>query len=103
MPIPVFEPIDKFSFVPQIVNVMTPYCHIKNSHVVFGLNHNTWPEYSLGGIQLQRWCGETNKTNHRFPHYGILATENETITYTMGMSLSGVKLWFEVTDGHSMS
>ena len=88
---------------PQIVNVMTPYCDIKNSHVVFELNHTTWPEYSPGGLQLQRWCGETNKANHRFPHYDILATENETITYVMGMSLSGVKLWFKVTDGHSTS
>ncbi len=86
---------------PQIITVLSPTDSLNGVHVVFELNHATLPEYQAGGMQLQRWHGDQSLDVHNFPNLKALGIENETITYTMTMSLEGNQLKFEVLNGNS--
>ena len=86
---------------PQIVTVISPSSNLNGPHAVFELNHSTMPEYVPGGLQLQRWNGETVADFHAFPNSSVMSTTGEVVTYTTKMSISSGKLWFEIVDGTS--
>ncbi|MEX2286783.1 MAG: hypothetical protein WD648_06815 [Planctomycetaceae bacterium] len=86
---------------PQIVNSISPNGSLDGLHAVFELNHSTLPDYTAGGMQLQTWVGETNLEYKNSPGSGLLHHDDETVTYTLSMSVNGGSLTFEVVNGHS--
>ncbi len=86
---------------PQILTVMSPAGHIEGPHAIFELNHSTFPAFSPGGTQLQKWFGETNFGYRNFPNYDRLATNDEVIEFTSTMEVTDGDLVFEIRDGTS--
>lgn len=89
---------------PQVVCVISPLADTNSVHAVLELNHQSFPEYNAGGLQLQLWCGETALTDRIVcnAQNGVsLAHNDETITWTMRMSLNDGKLIFAVLNGQS--
>ena len=86
---------------PQIVTVISPYNSLDSVHAVFELNHSTLPSYGGGGMQLQKWFGDYPLSYHNSPSPSALAAANETVRFTMKMSVGEGKLQFEVVNGQS--
>lgn len=88
---------------PQIATIISPVETIEAEYGVLELNHTTQPDYSDGGIQLQRWNG-TFLTDYRQPvSNNRLTTPNETISYTMVMKVANGNLVFNVQNGNSQT
>lgn len=88
---------------PQIATIISPVENIEAEYGVLELNHTTQPDYSDGGIQLQRWNG-TFLTDYRPPvSNNRLTTPNETISYTMVMKINNGNLVFNVQNGSSQT
>jgi hypothetical protein len=92
---------DPDTIAPQILNVISPTSSLTGKYAIFELNHRTCGDYGPGGVQLQTWDGDALKNFTSPNFYDILATPNETITYTLGMSLQFGLLKFEVKNGSS--
>jgi len=88
---------------PQILTVMSPLGHIEGPHVIFELNHSTFPEFTAGGMQLQKWFHETNFGYRNFPNYNRLDTIDETIEFTSRMEVTDDDLVVEIRDGTSQT
>jgi hypothetical protein len=88
---------------PQILNVIAPGGSTNSDFYVFEINHNTQPEYSAGGLELQRWTGNAVQSWSAFPDTSPLSTPNETITYTLRMKLYGGVLAVSVRNGQSVT
>ena len=86
---------------PQILTVMSPLGHIEGPHVIFELNHSTFPNFAPGGTQIQKWFHETNLGYRNFPNYNRLDTVNETIEFTSKLEVTDGDLIFEIRDGTS--
>ena len=43
---------------PQIMNVISPTGDITAQHAVLEINHQTFPDFYGGGMQLQVWTGD---------------------------------------------
>ncbi len=86
---------------PQILNVISPVGNIDHTHVVFELNHQSLPDFDLGGMQLQHWEGEKDIHFFNSRSFGALQIVDETIKYTMSMQLNDGVLTFQVLNGKS--
>jgi hypothetical protein len=72
---------------PQITNTISPTQNLTGFYGVFELNHGTQPNYDDGGLELQMWQGPTEVIYNRYPDTSRLKFANETVTYTIAMSL----------------
>lgn len=88
---------------PQIATVISPIENIEAEYGVLELNHTTQPDYSDGGIQLQRWNGDFICSTRTANSHARLTTPDERITFTMTMKISGGKLAFGVINGKSQT
>lgn len=86
---------------PQITTVISPWGSLSGLHAIFELNHSNYPDYCAGGMQLQVWYGTSLLTAKDAEVEGVLATENETITWTTSMRIDSGSLVFEVRNGNS--
>jgi hypothetical protein len=86
---------------PQISIVCAPHGTLSRTHAVFEVNHATQPEYFAGGLQLQRWRGDSMLAFRDHPNHNLAHTNNEIITFTMAMKIDDGQLHFEVLDGSS--
>jgi hypothetical protein len=90
--------------LPQITMVMTPYPGVIGHHAVFEINSQTQPNYSPGGMQLQRWFGQENFADLVSPgNPAVLQTPGEVVTFTMSMEVQGSTLNFGVSNGNSQT
>ena len=84
--------------------VMTPYPGVIGHHAVFEINSQTQPNYSPGGMQLQRWFGQENFADVVSPgNPALLQTAGEVVTFTMSMEVQGSTLSFGVSNGSSQT
>lgn len=89
---------------PQILNVMSPLATIQDEHAVFEINHVTQPEYTSGGLQLQRWMGPEHCVDFTpVPDYGTFACPGEEVRYTLRMSIRDSILYYSVRNGSSQT
>jgi len=86
---------------PQLLNVISPVSNLSGTHAVLEINHNTQPEFSAGGLQIQAWNGETLVGHQRGLSVGSLRFENETLRYTLAMEIRDGKVTVEVINGQS--
>jgi hypothetical protein len=89
---------------PQVTMVMTPYSSAIGHHAVFEINSQTQPNYTAGGLQLQRWFGCENFADVVSPgNRAVMQTANEVVTFTMSMEVQGSTLTFGVSNGNSQT
>lgn len=89
---------------PQILSVVSPFGSTDGQHAIFEINHCTQPDYSAGGMQLQRWSGpERCAAMTRTINSGVLSIPSEEVTYTTRMSLSNGKLTYSIENGNSQT
>jgi hypothetical protein len=89
---------------PQVTMVMSPYSGAIGHHAVFEVNSQTQPDYSPGGLQLQRWFGQENFADVVSPgNTAVMQTPNEVVTFTMSMEVQGSTLTFGISNGDSQT
>ena len=86
---------------PQITAALLPQGSTDGQFATFEVNHQDIPEYIAGGMQLQLWNGETAGSSRKFPNPSLLATPDETVTWTQTMEVADGVLTFEVVSGSS--
>lgn len=86
---------------PQIVNCLSPFDNLTKIHGVFELNHSTYWNYTPGGMQLQTWYDDQILWWDNNHNDSPLSLSDETVTYTLAMSLNDSKLTYEVLNGTS--
>jgi len=86
---------------PQVTCSISPFSHLNGVHAAFDLNHQSQPNFSAGGMQLQIWDGEYALEDTRFRDFELLSTDDETIKWTQVMELNGGTLRFRIEDGES--
>lgn len=88
---------------PQVTMTMSPYAGVNGHHAVFEINAQTQPDYSAGGLQLQRWYGQSCDDYVSPGNPAVMQTANEVVTFTMSMQVQGSTLTFGVLNGNSQT
>jgi hypothetical protein len=86
---------------PQVIMTIPPSATLAGPHAIFEVNHRTQPNYSAGGLQLQRWNGDEMveyKSSHKV---NVLAADNDLARFTMSMEVQNGALTFGVSNGSS--
>lgn len=86
---------------PQVSLVMSPHSDINCDYFVFTLNHATFPSFTPGGMQIQRWNGDQVQATTNTIHPEILFNEGEVIAWRQILELSDGVVSFKVRDGTS--
>jgi hypothetical protein len=86
---------------PQITTVISPQGDCSGVYAAVDVNHQSLPEFSPGGLQLQIWRNGSAIAERRFPNASVLSQAGETIRWTQAMELTGGVLTFEVVHGSS--
>jgi hypothetical protein len=86
---------------PQITCVISPFGDLNSLHAVLEFNHQTYPAYVPGGLQLQVWNGRTPIVQKQLSESKVLATAQETITWRTAMEVRGATLMFQIVMGTS--
>jgi hypothetical protein len=86
---------------PQVTTLISPRSHVGAAYATFELNHQSLPEYTAGGLQLQVWVDELPVVHRRFPSPEVMATPGETVQWTQSMALEDGTLTFEIAGGSS--
>jgi hypothetical protein len=94
---------DAASSSPQVSMVMSPTGHLEGSFFVFTLNHQSAPEWTPGGMQVQFWNGEEILDSQVGPHEEPLHHGDEVVTWVQRTSVEDGELTFEITSGQSES
>lgn len=97
----VIDSPDPDSTAPQVVCVTSPLPGVDGLYLAFEINHQSLPDFTPGGLQLQVWSGETAVTQRKFPNAEVAATQQETVRWTQSMEVQGDNLVFDVIDGSS--
>jgi len=85
---------DPDSHAPQITCVMSPAANLASHYMYLELNHQTLPEFSGGGVQLQVWEGDEHLDTQESPQQALLSHTGEVVTWTQSMHLQGGQLTF---------
>lgn len=88
---------------PQVSMVMSATGDLNDDFFVLTINHWSHPDFSPGGLQLQRWRGEDCVASDNGGQSALLNTDGEAITWVQRLSLDGSVLKFEVVDGQSVT
>ena len=96
----ILEP-DPNAVAPQVTCVISPVGSVESLYAALTINHQTLPDYTPGGLQLQLWVNEEPLAAKKFPQEDLLNTDGETVTWTQEMKLEDGQLVFEVTAGTS--
>src|SRR4051812_12267546 len=83
---------------PQITTCMSPGAINSSPFLIFNLNYRNYPAFSAGGLQVKVWNGGQVVASSSQAS-GQLQNDNETITWTQRMSLSGGNVNFKVLSG----
>jgi hypothetical protein len=85
---------------PQITMTMKPGNDTSYPNMIFNVNYQDYPSFTSGGLQMKVWQGNQVAASSS-QGSGQLQTNNETITWTQRMSLSGGNLNFKILSGNS--
>ena len=88
---------------PQASMVMAPGLDLNSTFFIFTLNHKSLPDFSAGGMQVQKWEGENLQDIHNGPQAGTLDREEETISWTQRMTIQNGLLSYEILNGSSQT
>lgn len=88
---------------PQVSMVMSATGDTDCEFFMVLLNHWTHPEYAPGGVQVQRWNGDSCLEAVNAATHQPLSHDGETIRWVQKLTLSEGQLTFEVTDGQSLT
>ncbi|NLX97083.1 MAG: hypothetical protein GXY83_12985 [Rhodopirellula sp.] len=94
---------DHYTDAPQVTCAISPLGTIESIHATFDLNHQSQPEFTAGGLQLQLWEGEVAIDYRGYPNPAVLRQDDETVCWTQRMELSGGQLQFEIVNGNSVT
>jgi hypothetical protein len=86
---------------PQIVCMISPTAGTGALYAAFELNHQSLPQYSPGGMQLQLWNGEQLQVEANAADGYKLESPGEVIRWTQVMDVSTGRLVFSVINGTS--
>jgi hypothetical protein len=92
---------DAANVAPQVTTSISPSDDLNGYYAAFELNHQSQPDFSAGGLQLQLWSGETPLGKYKRPGSELLSTSGEVVTWTQSMSLGDDGLTFEILNGQS--
>lgn len=88
---------------PQVINILSPNGTTYGNYFLLELNHGTQPEYILGGRQLQHWFGESFRSQVTASAPGVLCIADESIRYTLALSIDDGVMKCQVRNGQSVS
>jgi hypothetical protein len=94
---------DPTTNAPQLINVISPVRTLTEDYAVLELNHITQPDYVEGGLQLQMWGNDEYLSNYTPQPSRVLTASNETIQYTLVMTVESGQLKVRVKNGTSAS
>lgn len=92
---------DANSTAPQVSCTISPLSHVGSLHAAFELNHQSQPEFTAGGLQLQLWNDEQPLGSRKFPEPAVLSADNEAVHWTQALRIEDGTLTFEITEGSS--
>ena len=96
------EPNDSRN-APQVTMAMSPSESLNSDYFVYELNHKTQPNYSAGGMQVQRWFNDKHESTYQGPQTAELSTTGEVVSWTQSLSVENGKVTFDVIDGQSQT
>jgi hypothetical protein len=82
---------------------MSPFGNVECDYFIVTLNHWSYPNFGAGGIQVQRWHGESCLSHGQTNSQAPLAADQEVISWIQRISLADGNLKFEVLSGASNS
>jgi hypothetical protein len=88
---------------PQATMVMSPTGNLDSTYFLFTLNCRNLPDYQPGGVQVQRWEGNSVVDSGTGSVADPLSRSDDTISWTQRVALHDGMLTFEVVDGSSDS
>jgi len=88
---------------PQVTMAMSPTDDVEGDFFILTLNHWSYPNFSAGGIQVQRWHGEDCQEVAQCDSETTLNNDQEIVAWVQRISLADSKLKFEVVNGTSQS
>ena len=86
---------------PQITCAMSPVGSDDAAYMSFELNHQSQPEYGIGGLHLHAWNGEYLRGSVHSQAEVVCQTADEQVSWTQSMTLSAGTLTYAVSDGSS--
>lgn len=84
---------------PQATMVMSPNGNLSSTYFLFNLNCRTLPNYQQGGVQVQRWEGNSVVGSGTGSIDEPLSQSEDTVKWTQRISLHDGQITFEVVDG----
>lgn len=94
---------DATTTAPQVTTVISPAANLDGVHAMFEMNFRSLPEFQPGGLHLQVWEGDIPFGIADHPNNATMSTNNETVTWTQSVELTGQNLVFEVSSGNSQT
>ena len=88
---------------PQVTMVMSANGAVEGEYFLVTLYHCAVPDFSPGGIQVQRCLGDSCVRTAQSISEQLLHHDGETVHWVQRLSLQDCSLTFEVTDGSSQS
>lgn len=92
---------ERNSSAPQTSMVMSATGDSSGVYFLFTLNHQSEPNYSPGGMQVQLWDGETLLDERSAHEGGTFTQDGEVVHWVQRMSVNEGSLKFTVVDGSS--
>lgn len=89
--------------VPQVTMTMSPFTSLTGPHAVFEINQCTQPGYQPGGLQLQRWWGDSCQDFTNSQNQNVLQLNNDVLTFTMSVQVQNGTLTFGVSNANSQT
>lgn len=86
---------------PQVTCAMSPVGSDESAYMSFEINHQSQPDYAIGGLHLHAWNGEYLQGSVHARAAVPFQTANELISWTQSMTLSSGTLTYEITNGSS--
>lgn len=91
---------DAESSAPQVSMVMSPFSDLDHDFFIFTLNHQSYPDFRPGGLQVQHWNSD-GAESHAEDEGGCLIHSNEVITWVQRLSIADGTVTYEILHGDS--
>ena len=86
---------------PQVTMVTSPVGSLEGLYFLFALNHQSHPEWSPGGMQVQLWNGHDLVASHTSQEDEALQHGDEVVKWVQRTELKDGQLTFQIVDGAS--
>jgi hypothetical protein len=92
---------DTNSVGPQVVTTMSPNADLNWAYFTMEINHRSAPTWTPGGISIHRWSGEFRMGSFDRDDRTVMATNEETVTWTQALYYENGRLHFKIMNGAS--